>query len=79
LAARYNAAMEALGVDKGLQQKQRMTEPCPPIGRHTPLGQRQYTGADIGPAPAGQDQEVAVIGDQVQPAILRAKVPAYPM
>src|SRR3972149_11228537 len=32
----------------------------------------------MGPVPLGQDQEAAVVGDQLEPTILGAKVPAYP-
>ena len=74
-----HAAMKALWVDESLKQQQRMAEPGAPIGIRPPLGQRQHPGADIGPVPAGQDQEAAVVGDQVQPPVLRAEVPADPM
>jgi len=35
-------AMEAPGINKGLQQQQRMTEACLPIGHDPMLGQRQH-------------------------------------
>ncbi len=70
--------MEAPGINKGLQQQQRMAEADRPIGHDPAFGQRQDPRANIRPVPVGQDQETAVVGDQLEVAILGAKVPADP-
>ena len=68
LAARYTPPWKRCGA----------TKPCRPIARHPPFGQRQHARADLGLVPAGQYEEAAVVGDLVQSAILRTKVPADP-
>ena len=73
-----HAAMKASWIDESLKQQQRMAEPGAPIGIRPPLGQRQHPRADVRLVPAGQDQQAAVVGDQVQPTVLRAEVPADP-
>ncbi len=65
-------------VDERLQQQQRMAEAFRPVRRQAPCAQRQRPRAQVGHARARQDQEPAVVRDQVQPVVLGAEVPADP-
>ena len=71
-------AAEACRIDKGLQQHKRVAEARRPVRRQPPFAQRQHPRAQVRPAPAGQDQEAAVVGEQVLAVVLRAEVPADP-
>lgn len=70
--------MKASWIDKGFQQQQGMAEAGLPIARDAPLGQRQHAGPHIRQVPFGQDQEAAVVRDELQASILGAKIPADP-
>ena len=71
-------AAEARRVDEGLQQQQRMAEPRRPVRRQAAPAQRQHPRAQVRHAPARQDQEAAVVGEQVPAVVLGAEVPADP-
>ena len=71
-------AAEACRIDEGLQQHKRVAEARRPVRRQPPFAQRQHPRAQVRPAPAGQDQEAAVVGEQVLAVVLRAEVPADP-
>ena len=62
--AAHRAAV-ARRVDERLQQQQRMAEALRPVRRQAPLAQRQHPRTRIRRPP--QDQEPAVVRDQVQP------------
>ena len=71
-------AAEARRVDERLQQQQRMAEARRPVRRQAAPAQRQHPRAQVRRAPARQDQEATVVGEQVLAAVLRAEVPADP-
>ena len=71
-------AAEARRIDEGLQQHKRVAEARRPVRRQPPFAQRQHPRAQVRHAPARQDQEAAVVGEQVLPVVLRAEVPADP-
>ena len=71
-------AAEARRVDERLQQQQRMAEARRPVRRQASRAQRQHPRAQVRHAPARQDQEAAVVGEQVLAVVLRAEVPADP-
>ncbi len=71
-------AAEARRVDEGLQQHERVAEARRPVRRQPPFAQRQHPRAQVRRAPARQDQEAAVVGEQVLAIVLRAEVPADP-
>ena len=71
-------AAEACRIDEGLQQHKRVAEARRPVRRQPPFAQRQHPRAQVRQAPAGQDQEAAVVGEQVLAVVLRAEVPADP-
>ena len=71
-------AAEARRVDEGLQQQQRMAEARRPVRRQAAPAQRQHPRAQVRHAPARQDQEAAVVGEQVLAVVLGAEVPADP-
>ena len=73
-----DAAVKAGRVDEGLEQQQWMAEQVLPIGCDPPLEQSQHPRANIRPAAFGQDQKAAVVGDQLEPVVLGAQVPANP-
>ena len=68
-------AAEARRIDEGLQQHERVAEARRPVRRQPPFAQRQHPRAQIRHAPARQDQEAAIVGEQVLAVVLRAKVP----
>ena len=71
-------AAEARRIDEGLQQHERVAEARRPVRRQPPFAQRQHPRAQIRHAPARQDQEAAIVGEQVLAVVLRAKVPTDP-
>ena len=71
-------AAEARRIDEGLQQHERVAEARRPVRRQPPFAQRQHPRAQVRHAPARQDQEAAVVGEQVLAVVLRAKVPTDP-
>ena len=71
-------AAEACRIDEGLQQHKRVAEARRPVRRQPPFAQRQHPRAQVRQPPAGQDQEAAVVGEQVLAVVLRAEVPADP-
>ena len=71
-------AAEARRIDEGLQQHKRVAEARRPVRRQPPFAQRQHPRAQVRHAPARQDQEAAVVGEQVLAVVLRAEVPADP-
>ena len=71
-------AAEARRIDEGLQQHERVAEARRPVRRQPPFAQRQHPRAQVRRAPARQDQEAAVVGEQVLAVVLRAEVPADP-
>ena len=71
-------AAEARRIDEGLQQHERVAEARRPVRRQPPFAQRQHPRAQVRHAPARQDQEAAVVGEQVLAVVLRAEVPADP-
>ena len=71
-------AAVARRVDERLQQQRRMPEARRPVAGQAPLAQRQHPRAQVRhPAPR-QDQEPAVVGEQVLAVVLGAEVPADP-
>ena len=70
--------VEMARIDEGFQQQQGVAEVLHPIVPQAPFAQRQYAGGQIRSMPIGQDQKAAVVGDQVQPIILMAEIPADP-
>ena len=71
-------AAVARRVDERLHEQQRMPEPRRPVRRQAATAQRQRPRAEVRHARARQDQEPAVVRDQVQPVVLGAEVPADP-
>ena len=71
-------AAEARRIDEGLQQHERVAEARRPVRRQPPFAQRQHPRAQIRHAPARQDQEAAIVDEQVLAVVLRAKVPTDP-
>ena len=71
-------AAKARRIDEGLQQHKRVAEARRPVRRQPPFAQRQHPRAQVRHAPARQDQEAAVVGEQVLAVVLRAEVPADP-
>ena len=71
-------AAVARRVDERLQQQQRMAEALRPVRRQPPRAQRQHLRAQVRRARVRQDQEPAVVRDQVKPVVLGAEVPADP-
>ena len=67
-------AMEPGGVDKRLQQQQRMAETHWPITHDPARAQPQHPRPEIGTAPPRQKQQPGVVGDQMKPSILGAEV-----
>ncbi len=71
-------AVVARRVDERLQEQQRMAEARRPVRRQAALAQRQRPRAQVRRPRPRQDQEAAVVRDQMQPAVLDAEVPADP-
>ena len=71
-------AAVARRVDERLQQQQRMPEARRPVVGQAPPAQRQQPRAQVRHPPPRQDQEPAVVGEQVLPVVLGAEVPADP-
>ncbi len=67
---------KAPGVDKGFQQQQRKAKARDPVGLNSALAQRQYLQGEVGVMMLGKNQEARLVGDQVQPIVLMAQVPA---
>ena len=72
-----DGAVEARGIDEGLDQQQRMAEARRPVAGQAAHAQRQHPRPEVAGS-AGQDQEPGVVGDQVQPVKLDAEAPADP-
>ena len=73
-----HGAAEARRVDERLQQQQRMPEARRPVRRQAAPAQRQHPRAQVRRPPARQDQEPAVVREQVLAVVLGAEVPADP-
>jgi len=71
-------AAVARRVDERLQQQQRMPEARRPVPGQAPLAQCQHPRAQVRRPPPRQDQEPAVVGEQVLAVVLGAEVPADP-
>ena len=71
-------AAVARRVDERLQQQQRMPEARRPVAGQATLAQRQRPRAQVRRPPPRQDQEPAVVGEQVLAVVLGAEVPADP-
>jgi hypothetical protein len=70
--------VETAGVNKGLEEQERMTEPLFPITNDSLLTQRKHTGTQIRDVPVGKDEKPAVVYYPLQPIILVAIVPPNP-
>ena len=68
--------VKAAGINKGLQEPERMAEALLPVGRNAALHQRQHPRAEVGSAPFRENQEPAVVGKQRQAVVLGTEVPA---
>ena len=71
-------AGEARRIDERLQQHQRMAEARRPVRGQAPLAQPQQPRGQVGPMPPRQDEKTGVVRHQVQPVVLRAKIPTDP-
>ena len=71
-------AVEARRIDERLEQQQRMAEASRPVPRQAARAQRQHPRAQVRHAPARQDQEAAVVREQVLAVVLGAEVPTDP-
>ena len=69
---------EARRVDEGLQQQQRVAEARRPVRRRAPRAQRQHARRQVRHPRPGQNQEAAVVGEQVLAVVLDAEVPTDP-
>ena len=78
--AAAHAAEAARAPDAGPVRRavHRAAEARRPVRRQPPFAQRQHPRAQVRRAPARQDQEAAVVGEQVLAVVLRAEVPADP-
>ena len=72
-------AVKAQRIDKRLEQQQRVAKALEPIARKPLLAQRKHLGAQVGVMPVRQNQEAAVVGNQLEPPILQPGVPADPL
>ncbi len=65
-------------IDEGFQQKQRIAEAFLPIPNQAPFAQGEDAGGKIRIVVVGEDQEAAVVGDEMQAIILVAEIPTDP-
>jgi len=68
----------ARGIDEGFKQKHVLVEMGQPVGVDTTFAQGEYFGAQVRAMPVGQDQEAAVVGDQLETAVLVPIIPTNP-
>ena len=71
-------AGEARRIDERLQQHRRMAKARRPVRRQAPLAQPQQPRGQVGPMTPRQDEKTGVVRHQVQPVVLRAKIPTDP-
>ena len=71
-------AMEPGGVDKRLQQHQRVAETGRPVTHDAPCAQPQHPRPEIVMPRPRQEQQPGVVRDQMKAPILAAEVPADP-
>jgi hypothetical protein len=69
---------KAAGIDEGLQQPQRIAEARLPVRRHPVLRQGEDTAGEVRLMMRRQDQEAAVVGDQMETVVLITGRPANP-
>jgi len=71
-------AVEMARIDEGFQQQQRIAEAFLPIPNQAPFAPGEDAGGKIRIVVVGEDQEAAVVGDEMQAIIRVAEIPTDP-